>query len=70
MSIDTAELLALPNEDKLRLIELLWENLDESVPLPAHVVDEGLRRREEIIADPALGHDHETVWQRIERRNG
>jgi putative addiction module component (TIGR02574 family) len=65
MSIDTNELLALSAEEKLRVIEMLWDHLSESsepIPLPDWVNKEGLRRRDELRSDPELGLSHEEVW--------
>jgi len=73
MSVDTNELLALPPEEKLRIIELLWDNLgelSEPIPLPDWAIEEGIRRRDEMTADPTLGVSHEEVWNRIEARKG
>jgi len=71
MAIDNAELLALPPEEKLRLVELLWDNLGEEphpFPLPDWARDQALRRRDEMRADPSLGLTHEETWRRIEER--
>lgn len=71
MSVDTNELLALSADEKLRIIEMLWDNLAESgepIPLPDWAIQEGLRRRDEMRADPALGLSHEEVWKRIDGR--
>lgn len=71
MSVDTQELLKLPAEEKLRVIELLWDNLGEStepIPLPDWAIREGIRRRDEILADPSLALSHEEVWKRIDGR--
>ena len=72
MSVDTDALRALPVAEKMRLVELLWDDLGEStapIPLPEWVDREAARRREEM-HDPAVGVSHEEVWRRIERRNG
>lgn len=71
MAVDPAELLALSPEEKLRIIEMLWDDLGESrtpIPLPEWAEEEGLRRREEMRADPTAGLTHEEVWARIDRR--
>lgn len=71
MSVDANELLALSAEEKLRIIEMLWDNLGESsepIPLPDWAIQEGLRRRDEMRADPALGLSHKEVWKRIDGR--
>ena len=73
MSVDPNELFALPATEQLRLVELIWDNLGESnspIPLPDWIEEEAVRRRDEMIANPELGLDHQTVWGRIERRNG
>ena len=72
MSIDADELRALPAEEKLRLIELLWDDLSttsEPIPLPEWVNEEACRRRAEM-RDPAVGLSHEQMWQRIDGRDG
>ena len=71
MKIDTDALLALPAAEKLRIVELLWDDLSESseaLPVPEEVDREASRRREEMLADPALGLDAEQVWKRIDAR--
>lgn len=73
MSISTAELLALPPAEQLRIVEMLWDHLGEStteIPLPAWIDEEGVRRLKEMKADSSLGLDHEAVWKQIELRNG
>ena len=73
MAIDAAELRALPIEEKLRIVELLWDDLGDSaapIPLPDWVDREAAKRRAEMAEDPTLGLTHEEVWQRIDRRNG
>jgi hypothetical protein len=53
MNIDTNALLALPAAEKLRIVELLWDNLGEStenLPLPEWVDLESMRRHDEMIA--------------------
>jgi len=72
MSIDANELLSLPNAEKLRLIEMLWDDLGKSkspIPLPSWVEEEGSRRREEM-RNSEVGLSHDETWRRIERRNG
>lgn len=72
MSIDANALRALPAAEKMRLVELLWDDLGNStaaIPLPEWTDLEAARRREEM-RDPACGISHEEAWQRIERRNG
>ncbi len=73
MTVNIDELRSLPAAEKLRLVELLWDDLgaaDVEIPLPEWVDEEAGRRREEMLQDPALGMSHDEVWQRIKRRNG
>ena len=73
MSISNAELLDLPASEKLRIIEMLWDQLGEStseIPLPDWVEREGLRRFEEMTINPEFGREHQTVWQKIGSRHG
>lgn len=72
MAVNTDELRALPPAEKLRLVELLWDDLGDStapIPLPDWVDREAARRRDEM-RDPRFGLSHEETWRRIERRNG
>ena len=72
MSIDADELRALPPAEKMRLVEMLWDDLGEStepIPLPDWVDREAARRRDEM-RDSKCGISHEDAWQRIDRRNG
>jgi hypothetical protein len=72
MPIDTDALRALPPAEKLRLVELLWDDLGDStapIPLPDWVDREAARRRHEM-RDPTFGLRHDETWRRIERRNG
>ena len=72
MAIDTDELRALPPAEKLRLVELLWDDLGDAtapIPLPDWVDREAARRRDEM-RDPTFGLSHDETWKRIERRNG
>jgi hypothetical protein len=72
MSVDETELLSLPIVEKLRLIEMLWDDLGNStspIPLPSWVDKEVARRREEM-RNSEIGLSHDETWRRIERRNG
>lgn len=70
--IDTSELLSLPAAEKIRIVEMLWDNLGDSgdpIPLPEWIDQEATRRRHEM-QDPSFGLTHEETWGRITRRNG
>jgi putative addiction module component (TIGR02574 family) len=67
MAINTDELLALSSEEKLRIIALLWDSLeDDSEPIvvPDWAKEEAIRRRDEMRSDPSIGMSHEEVWRR------
>ena len=70
MSIDTNALRALPAAEKLRIIEMLCEDLeneDTPISFPEWVRTEGRRRLEEMRNDPTVRLSHEEMWQRIDR---
>jgi putative addiction module component (TIGR02574 family) len=72
MSVDPNELMALPASEKLRIVELLWDNLGDdstAIPLPDWVEREALRRRDEMIGDSTIERSHTDVWKRIENRD-
>lgn len=66
MSVDPQGILVLPTAEKLRLVELLWDDLansGETLPLPSWIGDEAVRRREELRQNPDLGLSHREVWK-------
>jgi hypothetical protein len=70
--MDLSGLHDLSNADKLRIVEMLWDDLGETtspIPLPDWVDQEAARRRTEM-RDPSFGMTHEETWGRIEKRNG
>lgn len=72
MSIDSDALHSLPIAEKLRIVEMLWDDLGEStaqIPLPDWVDQEASRRRDEM-RDSSVGVSHEETWRRITERNG
>jgi hypothetical protein len=72
MSIDANELRSLPDVEKMRLVEMLWDDLGRSnapIPLPEWVDHEAVKRRDEM-SDTSFGISHEEAWRRIESRNG
>jgi hypothetical protein len=71
MPVDFNELRSMSAEDKLCLIELLWESIDEDeqIPLPPRIEAEAIRRIEEVRSDPNILIDHDEMWRRIKDRN-
>jgi len=68
MGIDLNELRSLPITEKLRIVELLWDDIGESnepLPISAWQREEVERRRDEMLKNPDMGLDHEQVWKRI-----
>lgn len=73
MTVNLDELRSLSAAEKLRIVELLWDDLgaaDEEIPLPDWIDKEAARRREEMLKDPTLGLSHDEAWERIRRSNG
>lgn len=71
MSVDRSELLSLSPEEKLRIIEMLWDDLgtvEQSIPLPDWIDVEAARRRDEMVENPEMGLTHEEAWTRIKNR--
>jgi putative addiction module component (TIGR02574 family) len=70
MPVDFNELRSLPVEDKLRVIEILWESIDEDeqISLPPRIEAEAMRRLEETQTDPTICIDQDEMWRRIKDR--
>ena len=68
MSVDINELKNLPNSEKLRLVELLWDEIGASKePIVLHPwqFDEATRRSEQLNADPSMAIDRDELWRRV-----
>ncbi len=69
MSIDLTELKSLPVEEKLRLVEMLWDDIgatNEPVILHSWHVTEAQRRSAELKSDPSIAIDRDELWRRID----
>ena len=67
--MDTTALHQLPNDEKLRIIFELWDELAASnapIHLPAEVVAEAHPRRNELIANPEIAIDDDELWRRVD----
>ncbi len=65
-----AEILALPVEDRVRLVEAIWDSISavpEALPLTDWQKEELHRRLAELEADPDAGSSLEEVFARIRR---
>lgn len=68
MGIDIAELRKLPASEKLRIVELLWDDIaasNEPIELHEWQFEEAKRRSEELKKDPSLLIDREELWRRV-----
>lgn len=73
MDYYTDAIRALPDDEKLLLVQRIWDDLagSGSLPVPEWAITEANRRKSEMIADPRLGMTHEEVTRRIaDWRNG
>lgn len=74
MDIYADSIQNLPTAERLRLVEQIWDGLSSNaqpIPLPVWAISEAKRRRDELLADPALGISHDEMWRKIdETRNG
>ncbi len=56
----------LPNDEKLKIIFELWDDLsasNASIQLPEEVIAEAHRRRNELTANPEMAIDNEENWR-------
>ncbi|MEQ8785822.1 MAG: addiction module protein [Pirellulaceae bacterium] len=69
MSIDISELLKLPLAEKLRIVELLWDDIgasEEPIVLHPWQFEEAERRSEELKTDPSIAIDRDELWRRVD----
>lgn len=69
MSVDYSELRSLPVADKLRLVELLWDDIsasDESIVIQPWQFEEASRRSAALKADPSIAIDRKELWRRVD----
>lgn len=61
-------LRALPPDEKLAIVTLLWDDLAASSPLrlPDDELAEMNRRRDELLANPESAIDADEVWRRVD----
>ena len=73
MAVDIEELRSLSPAEKLRLIELLWDDLGESdqqIPLPEWIGTVARKRREDMLCAPSANLSRDEMWKRVENRRG
>ena len=73
MHADFDNLRQLPLAEKLRVVEVLWEDIavsTEDFPLPTWIRDEVERRLADHDRDPSAALTREELWQRVDERRG
>ncbi len=69
MSVDYNDLKNLPTSDKLKIVELLWDDIgaaNEPIELHAWQFDEATRRSNELKADSSIAIDRDELWRRVD----
>lgn len=69
MSIDITTLRNLSVADKLQLVTQLWDDIARSerpIAVPPDVLNETIRRSDEVKADPSITIDDEELWRRVD----
>jgi len=69
MSIDVQGLRNLPVAEKLRLVELLWDDIgasEEPIVLHPWQFQEATRRSAELKTDPSVAVDRAELWHRVD----
>ncbi len=69
MSVDINDLKNLPVADKLKIVELLWDDIgasNEPIELHSWQFDEATRRSNELKADPSIAIDRDELWRRVD----
>jgi len=71
--MQTDDLHNLPLDEKLRLVELLWDDISTSTePFPLHPWQEveARRRAAEFDSNPEMGLTRKELWERVEEADG
>jgi putative addiction module component (TIGR02574 family) len=67
--MDTTTLRRLSNDEKLRLVFELWDDLASSsfpVELSDEVIAEANHRRSELLVNPEIALDESEMWRRVD----
>lgn len=67
--IDHTQLEALPNDEKLRIVTTLWDQISRSnqpISIPEAVFDDAARRIEEMTHDSANCITEDEMWRRAD----
>jgi len=68
MSIDLTSLRNLSVSEKLRIVEVLWDDIgasDEPIVLQPWQLEEAKRRSAELKADPSIAINRDELWRRV-----
>ena len=73
MHPDVEHLRQLPIQEKLRVVEQLWDDIaasGERFPLPEWHREEAERRAADLEADPSIALAREELWRQVNDANG
>lgn len=73
MSLNLDDLRRLPIDEKMKIVEVLWDDICESNEPPQLSEDqmrEIKRRAAELDADPSLAITREELWRRVDELRG
>jgi putative addiction module component (TIGR02574 family) len=68
VDVYTESIHGLSAAEKLALVERIWDDLaadPRPLPIPAWAALEAVRRRDEMIGNPAIGKTHDEAWAQI-----
>jgi len=68
MSIDLTSLRNLSVSEKLRIVEVLWDDIgasDEPIVLQPWQLEEAQRRSAELKANPSIAINRDELWRRV-----
>lgn len=73
MHPELEHLRRLPIQERLRVVEQLWDDIaasGERFPLPEWHREEALRRAADLEADPSIALTRDDLWRRVEDCDG
>ncbi len=73
MHPEVEHLRQLPIQEKLRVVEQLWDDIaasGERFPLPEWHREEAVRRAADLEANPSIALTRDELWKRVEDADG
>ena len=67
--MNTSDIQNMTASEKLKLVTQLWDEIaasNETIVMPAEIIDEATKRSAEIKADPSITIDDEELWRRVD----